>query len=204
MRLKKGQTERVPLLQPSRGLNALYDRINSEYFEDRLPPCQIKWSRQLTRAAGNIDVRNRVIKLSVPLLVDSYASEGVSYEICGVKCESREHATWEILKHEMIHLWLHELGLPSGHTAAFRAKAKAIGQPRTRHGIARPVPKSGWLYTCPRCEAQVTRRRRFGRPVACGGCCKKYCGGHFDARFQLKGRQIRVETTATASVGSHR
>jgi predicted SprT family Zn-dependent metalloprotease len=181
----------VPFLS-SQELNALYSRINIEFFENTLPPCQIKWSRQLTRAAGNIDVRGRVIKLSVPLLVDAYANEA-SYEICGVRCDSKEHASVEILKHEMIHLWLHELGLPSGHTAAFRAKAKIIGQPRTRHGIARPTPRTGWLYICPRCDAQIARRRRIGRPVACAKCCKTYCGGHFDARFQLKGRKIRSE-----------
>jgi hypothetical protein len=193
----------VPFSQP-RALNALYDRLNAEFFDDILPPCQIKWSRQLTRAAGNIDVRNRVIKLSVPLLVEAYDGDSPGYEICGVRCETREQAAVEILKHEMIHLWLHEKGLPSGHTAAFRAKARSIGQPRTRHGIARPAPKSGWLYICPQCDVQVTRRRRFGRPVACGHCCKKYCGGHFDARFQLKGRRIREETATAASTATRR
>lgn len=189
----------MPFSQP-RPLDALYDRLNGEFFENRLPPCQIKWSRQLTRAAGNIDVRNRIIKLSVPLLIDAYATEGASYEICGIVCESREQAAEEILKHEMIHLWLHELGLPSGHTAAFRAKARSIGQPRTRHGITRPAPRSGWIYTCPRCDSQITRRRRFGRPVACGQCCKKHCGGLFDSRFQLKGQRIRNESEAKNSL----
>jgi hypothetical protein len=193
----------VPFSQPGAlqtlsDLQTLYDRLNAEFFEAILPPCQIKWSRQLTRAAGNIDVRNRVIKLSVPLLIDAYVPEGASFEICGVRCDSKDLAGEEILKHEMIHLWLHVQGLPSGHTAAFRAKAKDIGQPKTRHGIARPTPKSGWLYVCPRCEAQVTRRRRFGRPVACGQCCKKHCGGHFDARFQLRGRKIQADMSAAS------
>jgi hypothetical protein len=179
----------VPFSSPQQ-LRALYEEINEEFFENSLPPCQLKWSRQLTQAAGNIDVKNRVIKLSVPLLVDSYNLPDANFEVCGVPCASRETALFEILKHEMIHLWLFERGLPSGHTAAFRAKARAIGQPKTRHGIARPQPTSGWVYACAQCEAQLIRRRRFGRPVACARCCKIHSGGAFDARFQLRGRRI--------------
>lgn len=177
-----------------------YDRINARDFAGELPPCHIKWSRQLTRAAGNIDVRNRVIKLSAPLLLDAFANlearveglgnEVLGFEICGVFCACRERALEEILKHEMIHLWLHERGLDSGHTRQFRLKARQIGQPKTRHSIARPLPKSGWIYSCARCNTQITRRRRFGRPVACASCCKAHSGGVFDARFPLKGRKI--------------
>ncbi len=179
------------LSQPQ--LLELYTQINAEFFESELPPCQLKWSRQLTRAAGNVDVKNRLMKLSIPLLIDAYALENSGFSICGVMCATRERALEEILKHEMIHLWLHTRGLPSGHTAQFRQKARQIGQPKTRHGIARPAPKSGWIYSCARCEAQITRRRRFGRPVACAACCKTHSGGRFDARFKLKGRKVVSE-----------
>ena len=175
-------------------LSQLYAQINANWFENDLPPCQLKWSRQLTRAAGNIDVKNRVIKFSVPLLIDAFALSDASFEICGVMCASEEKALEEILKHEMIHLWLHERGLPSGHTAMFRLKARQIGQPKTRHNIARPLPKSGWIYRCARCDAQITRRRRFGRPVACAICCKSHNGGNFDARFRLKGQKIAASS----------
>ena len=182
-------------------LNALYARLNAEFFAQSLPPCRIKWSRQLTRAAGNIDVKNRLIKLSVPLLIDAYAKENPKFEICGIVCDSPHIALIEIMKHEMIHLWLHERGLPSGHTAAFRAKARALGQTQIRHAIARPQPKAGWIYSCPRCNAEIVRRRRFGRPVACGKCCKIHSSGGFDARFQLKGRKI-VSAPSVALIGS--
>lgn len=171
-------------------LSQLYAAINIRWFENELPICRIKWSRQLTRAAGNIDVQNRIIKLSIPLLIDAFDLNAQGFEICGVFCDSRQTALEEILKHEMIHLWLHQQGLPSGHTARFRLKARQIGQPKTRHGIARPHPKSGWIYSCKRCAAQITRRRRFGRPVACAACCKTHNNGIFDARFRLKGRKI--------------
>ncbi len=179
------------LRQPE--LLRLYAQINADWFGNELPICQLKWSRQLTRAAGNIDVKNRLIKLSVPLLIDAFELKPAGFEICGVRCDNRETALEEILKHEMIHLWLHQRGLPSGHTAQFRLKARQIGQPKTRHAIARPLPKSGWIYRCARCGAQIMRRRRFGRPVACAACCKAHNGGKFDARFRLKGSKIVSE-----------
>lgn len=174
-------------------LAALYEELNHEYFEAILPPCRLMWSRRLTRAAGNIDVRRRIIKLSVPLLIESFQGTlfGPSFQICGVDCDSYETALREILKHEMIHLWLHERGRPSGHTAEFRAKARAIGQPKTRHAIALPLPKRGWIYVCVHCGHEFTRRRRYGRAVACGRCCKTHNGGKFDERFRLKGKQLK-------------
>jgi hypothetical protein len=177
-------------------LSALYHDLNLKYFDAQLPPCQLLWSRQLTRAAGNIDVRRRVIKLSVPLLIEAYQSTSLfapEYVVCGVPCASPQRALEEILKHEMIHLWLHVQGLPSGHTAEFRAKAKAIGQPRTRHGIALPIPKSGWIYSCASCRAEFSRRRRYGRAVACSRCCKQWNKGQYDERFKLRGRRITTD-----------
>src|SRR5690606_30053530 len=119
----------------------------SQYFQGELPPCRIQWSRQLTRAAGNIDVRSRLIKLSVPILEEAFKQDSLftpEYLVCGVKCANTDSAVREILKHEMIHLWLHEQKLPSGHTALFRAKARVLGQPGIRHEIALPPCKSGW------------------------------------------------------------
>ena len=168
---------------------AFYDALNAEFFDGELPPCQVRWSRRLTRAAGNIRVQSRVISLSVPLLIDAFEG-GTTHQICGVSCATREQALREILKHEMIHLWLFERGLPCGHTPQFRAKARQIGQNATRHAIHLPVLTSGWIYCCPHCAAQITRRRRLNRTGACAACCKKYNGGKFDARFALRGQKI--------------
>jgi len=178
---------------PPCNLDVLFQELNETYFDAILPPCRIQWSRQLTRTAGNIDVRRRVIKLSLPLLVDAFANRslfGPEYQVCGVICTNPEEAMHEILKHELIHLWLHVQGLPSGHTTAFRAKARSMGQPRTRHGIALPPPTSGWIYKCGHCSTEFPRRRRYGRPVACLKCCKRYGNGKFDERFKLRGRRI--------------
>ncbi len=174
-------------------LQSLYQELNAAFFDGILPPCRIRWSRQLTRTAGNIDVKNCSIKLSVPLLRDAFHSDTLfapEHTVCGVPCASPEAALREILKHEMIHLWLHVQGLPSGHTPAFRDKARAIGQPRTRHNIALPTPRNGWIYSCACCRNEFPRRRRYGRAVACSACCKRFNGGQYDARFKLRGRRV--------------
>jgi len=171
-------------------LQALYDELNDLSFDGILPPCEMKWSRRLTRAAGTIRCERRLVTLSVPLLVDPFVVPGAAFEICGVICDSYESALREILKHEMIHLWLYVQKLPHGHTPAFRAKARAIGQPRTRHNIALPPPMSGWIYSCSFCPSELHRRRRFSRPVACASCCKRHSRGKYDERFKLKGRRL--------------
>lgn len=172
--------------------------MDARYFDSSLPLCRIEWSRRLTRAAGNINVKNRLVKLSIPLLVDAFA-DGASHTVVGIRCDSMQAAVEEILKHEMIHLWLFERGLPCGHTPEFRRKAREIGQPRTRHDIARPLPASGWLYSCPCCNAQVVRRKRFGRSRACAPCCKKWSHGRYDARFALRGKRISPSSTSPST-----
>ena len=171
-------------------VSTLYQQLNRQWFDGELPACEIRWSRRLTRAAGNIRVHSRVITLSIPLLIDAF-NDGARYEICGVAACDSAAALREILKHEMIHLWLHVRNLPCGHTAAFRAKARAIGQPQTRHGIALPSPKSGWIYRCAHCQTQIARRRRLSHAGACARCCNLYNGGKFDARFVLHGRRAQ-------------
>ncbi len=173
-------------------LPAWYQSLNREFFNGELPPCSIKWSRRLTRTAGNIRVEVRLITLSVPLLFDVWKGDTV-FEVCGVRCTSPEQALAEILKHEMIHLWLFERKLPCGHTREFRRKAREIGQPKTRHGIALPAPKSGWVYECASCQAKMFRRRRLGRRVACAKCCHQLGGGDYDERFRLRGRRLKNE-----------
>ena len=153
-----------------------------------MPACEIRWSRRLTRAAGNIRVQSRVITLSIPLLLDAFA-DNQTHEVCGVAACDGATALREILKHEMIHLWLHVRKLPCGHTPDFRAKARQIGQPKTRHGIALPVAKIGWIYGCAHCGSQIARRRRMSRVGACAACCRLYNGGKFDARFKLSGQK---------------
>jgi hypothetical protein len=174
-------------------LQKLYHALNGEFFDSILPPCEIVWSRQLTRAAGNIDVRARRIKLSTPILRDAFIPPQLfapSFCVCGIHCDNCDDAIREILKHEMIHLWLFEKKLPHGHTREFREKARALGQSKIRHEIAVPPRTSGWEYSCAHCGGRFSRRRRYGRAVACAMCCNKFGNGKFDVRFKLKGKRI--------------
>jgi len=178
---------------PDFDIQELYNESNAQHFDGVLPPCRIVWSRQLTRAAGNIQVKTRLIKLSAPLLPETFANTSLfSCEslVCGVRCDNAQSAAREILKHEMIHLWLHVRGLPHGHTAAFRAKARQLGQSSIRHEIEVPLPKSGYVYSCPHCTREYSRRRRYGRARACGPCCKAFNGGFYHERFRLRGRKL--------------
>ncbi len=190
--LTPGNSSQTGLVLCETDLPALYQRLNHEFFQGELPLCCLKWSRRLTRTAGNIRVQTRLITLSVPLLHDVWKGAPF-FEVCGVRCTSPRQALVEILKHEMIHLWLFEQHLPCGHTREFRRKAKQIGQPKTRHGIALPPPKSGWVYECATCKARMFRRRRLGRRVACALCCRQNSGGDYDERFRLRGRRLKNE-----------
>lgn len=193
----------APSLNESLNEHELYAQLNAQFFADALPPCEIVWSARLTRAAGNIRVQTPKITLSRPLLTEAFAQGG--HTVCGVWCENSNEALREILKHEMIHLWLFVQGLPHGHTPKFRAKAREIGQSKTRHQIAAPAscaPKSGWIYVCGHCHAQTVRRRRFGRRVACARCCREFAGGAFDARFLLRGQKIGAKTGENRAIKS--
>src|SRR4051794_22433581 len=81
----------------------LYNSLNRQHFGGSLPGCRIEISARLTRTAGKIWPRTRLIRLS-----RSY------HELYGPAELSNT------ILHEMIHLWLYEQSLPSGHTPLFR------------------------------------------------------------------------------------
>jgi predicted SprT family Zn-dependent metalloprotease len=92
------------------------------------------------------------------------------------------------LEHEMLHLYLHRLGMPSGHTLPFKRLARTLGI-RVFH--QNPYPKNRtlrhrYLYECPSCARLVFRRaHRAKAALACGVCCRAHARGAWDARFQL-------------------
>lgn len=171
----------------------LFGQLNGRFFEDKLPPCQVRWSRRLTRTAGMVYCEERLIDLSYPLLVEQFRSATLfppEYLVCGVPCQSAGEATTEILKHEMLHFWLYCRGEPPGHPPLFKHLAHAMGQSSIRHCITLPKRPGDWVYQCPHCGYSLHRRRRMRRQVACGLCCRKYNQGEYDRRFQFQGRQL--------------
>ena len=92
------------------------------------------------------------------------------------------------LEHELLHLYLHRLGRPSGHNAEFKALARELGI-RIYH--ANPYPRNRatpyrWLYECPGCGRMVFRIRRDGARLACGPCCRSHSGGHWHPSYELR------------------
>jgi SprT-like protein len=93
------------------------------------------------------------------------------------------------LEHELLHLYLHKLGLPSGHNKDFKRLAAKKGI-RVYHANAyqrnRTTPYR-YLYECPRCRRIVSRMRKTSRPhgLACGICCRAHADGKWDRRFEL-------------------
>jgi SprT protein len=143
--------------------------------DDLAPKIHVEWNARLFSAAGRADSRRNLISLNPRL---------------------REHGAAEIdrtLRHELAHL-----------LAQFRAGRRRIPPhgPDWRkachdldiadearcHNLPFPVrartPR--FLYRCSQCGKEFPRFRRIKRARACLDCCRKYHGGKFDARAQLR------------------
>ena len=133
----------------------LYDSLNWQHFGGALPACRLELSRRLVRTAGKVWPRLRLIRLSLPYH-ERYGLEELS----------------NTLLHEMIHLWLHEQGLPSGHTDRFRQKLREVGLPDRLRALPVPPRPYRYLYHCPNCRQELKTRRKINS--SCGLCDKTY------------------------------
>lgn len=141
----------------------LYISLNQQHFGGSLPGCRIELSARLTRTAGKIWPRTRLIRLS-----RSY------HELYGPAELSNT------ILHEMIHLWLFEQSLPSGHTALFRQKLQEVGLDNRLKALPVPPRPYRYLYRCPTCRYEVQTRRKINS--SCGHCDRVYNPRH---RFKL-------------------
>ncbi len=86
----------------------LYDEIFFDDFFKLHYPKRIKFSlsRRMTRSGGKTEYHPRkiIIKLSTPLLFQSFNGEGRDVIICGIVCSDRLEAMMRIMEHEIIHL----------------------------------------------------------------------------------------------------
>ena|SRR6266545_2987523 len=157
-------------------LYAHYERINREKFDGVLPTdFRIEFNPLLRRLTGRITYGWRLIEIST--------------------FHFREYGLADALKtleHEMLHLYLHTLGKPSGHNALFKQAAHDMGI-RVFH--ANPYkrnqsPRHRYLYECPSCQRMVFRKRQQPQQrqygLACGVCCRTQANGAWDPRFALK------------------
>lgn len=142
-------------------LTALFWELNSTCFGGILPPVPLELSGRLKTSGGQYFKKpSRMIRISLRY----FHADDPWREIR------------DTLGHEMVHYWLDFLGLPCGHTAAFRRKLAQHGFSR----YSRLVPPGvRWVYACHACRRTYLRRRRG--VWSCGPCS----GRRFDGRFLL-------------------
>ena len=152
---------------------SFYNKLNQQHFEGKLPPCQLELSRRLVRTAGKIWPKVRLIRLSLPYH-EQYGLTELSNTIL----------------HEMIHLWLYEQGLPSGHTDRFRQKLAEVGLGERIRALPVPPRPYRYLYRCPTCRREIQTRRKINS--SCGECDTVYNPRH---KFKLVSQLNSEKTT---------
>jgi predicted SprT family Zn-dependent metalloprotease len=159
--------EALPLLREH------YDKANREKFDRILPTdYELVFNPLLRRLTGRITYGLRLIEIASFHFREYGYGDAV-----------------QTLEHELLHLYLHTLGKPSGHNALFKAAARDLGI-RVFHANPYPQnrsPRHRYLYECPSCRRMVFRKRPQDRhAIACGVCCRELAGGIWDPRFTLQ------------------
>jgi predicted SprT family Zn-dependent metalloprotease len=157
-------------------LPRLYDHyavINRDKFDAVLPAdYRIEFNPLLRRLTGRITYGWKLIEISL----FHFRQYGYADAV-------------QTLEHEMLHLYLHTLGKPSGHSRLFQEVAKQLGI-RVYHANPYPknrAPRHRYVYECPACGRMVFRKRAQERhAIACGVCCRVVAGGAWDERFALR------------------
>jgi predicted SprT family Zn-dependent metalloprotease len=153
-------------------LRAHWLSVNQAKFEGILPTYRIALNPHLRRLTGRITYSQRLVEISRYHLRHYGVADALA-----------------TLEHEMLHLYLHTLGYPSGHSPLFKRLAEIL-QIRVFHSNPYPrnrAPRHRYVYECPACLRMVFRERR--RPpltLACGICCRAHSAGAWDARFALR------------------
>lgn len=151
-------------------LQLLFAQLNLMYFDAGVPGYRIAYNARLTSVAGRITYRPPLIELSKPLL--------------GAHPDHLE----KTLLHEMVHAWLRERRLPSGHGKHFKRKMREVGLASIYHCLPVTGKRSARRYAlvCPRCKVEFVRRRLPGVPVSCARCSPK----RFNRHVQMTVRRL--------------
>ena len=153
-------------------LRVHYRKVNKAKFGNILPlDYSITWNPLLRRLTGRITYSLRLIEIST----FHYQRYGFVDAVA-------------TLEHEMLHLYLHELGLPSGHNQRFREEAgvRNIRVFHSNHYPRNRPSRDRYVYLCASCGRMVFRQRRPDQALACGVCCRLEAGGRWDPRFALR------------------
>lgn len=151
---EEGKTSSLPALPE---LYAMFDNLNFQYFDGRLPRPKISYSARML-IAGTFTPPKNEIRI------------GRKYhEVFPDEIE-------DTMKHEMIHI------IHPRHDRKFKAVARRIGASLKARTHPSLQGNHKYLYTCPHCGQEYPRQKRL-RMAYCGVCAR---GGRFDAEFKLK------------------
>ena len=161
-------------------LQNVWRELNATYFQGRLRPISIVWSRRLTASVGMFvshvgprspqprlqaqDGERRIIRLSIPLLQDQ-----PDQEIVGT------------LAHEMIHQWQYDiLKRHPNHGSEFHRMMAIMNRDglgiTIRHSLDKAVHAlTKYTWRCTECGRDYHRQRNTIRPGRhrCGECLGK-------------------------------
>lgn len=161
-------------------LQNAWRELNARYFQERLRPISIVWSRRLTASVGMFvshvgpkapwtgprmhDAERRIVRLSIPLLQDQ-----PDQEIVGT------------LAHEMIHQWQYDiLKRHPNHGPEFHRMMAIMNRDglgiTIRHSLDKAVHAlTKYTWRCTECGRDYHRQRKTIRPGRhrCGECLGK-------------------------------
>lgn len=161
-------------------LQNAWRELNARYFQGRLAPIQLVWSRRLTASVGmfvshvgprtrepRLQAQNgerRLIRLSVPLLKDQPEEEVIG-----------------TLAHEMIHQWQYDiLKRRPNHGPEFHRMMATMNRDglgiTIRHSLEKAVHAlTKYTWRCTACGRDYHRQRNTIRPGRhrCGECLGK-------------------------------
>jgi predicted SprT family Zn-dependent metalloprotease len=166
--------ERTRLKLARFNLDAIYEKINREHFDNFLLWPGLQFNSRLRSSAGRFIPGSRNKWHNRPPIIEiaHYLQE----------LPNAAEAIDDTMGHEMIHYWLWERGRPYGHTPEFWAKMRAMGVSRyNTTPMLRPIL---YLYRCLGCTKEFPARKRLG-VIACAKCCKQFANGRYDERFRL-------------------
>ena len=137
---------------------------------------KVKWNPRMRSTAGRAYYQHFEIELNPKLIEIS---------------EEELHRTF---LHELAHLVARVRTFPrriAPHGVEWQLACCDLGIPGEKATHNLPLPSSSqarkWLYTCPHCNAVISRARRMKRKhVACYPCCKSYNHGKYHKRFALQ------------------
>ncbi len=167
--------------------------VRQKHSGIRRDPILEKLATHLLHAAGCRDMTIRVVwnsRLRTTAGLACWSTKTISLNPRLIEVSPSE--VQRTLRHELAHfLAQHRSGrrrIPA-HGAEWRQACRDLGIPREPRCHDLPFKRTRMerrhFYQCPQCGTRLARVRKLRRPVACLACCRKFNGGHYDARFRF-------------------